>query len=85
MLMLLCVLCVLGGCLFRMTNFLFFPRKVLLPQGSQGFQYLAVNLDCALFADVVIPESPEAYVKLTENAIRNTSGRREVSILPSSP
>nr|XP_023420318.1 nesprin-1 isoform X2 [Cavia porcellus] len=25
-------------------------------------------------SDVVIPESPEAYVKLTENAIRNTSG-----------
>ncbi|XP_038195664.1 nesprin-1 isoform X2 [Arvicola amphibius] len=25
-------------------------------------------------SDVVIPENPEAYVKLTENAIRNTSG-----------
>ncbi|XP_008578910.1 PREDICTED: nesprin-1 isoform X2 [Galeopterus variegatus] len=25
-------------------------------------------------SDVMIPESPEAYVKLTENAIRNTSG-----------
>lgn len=46
-----------------------------MPQGTRGFQILAINLDCALFSDVMIPESPEAYVKLTENAIRNISGR----------
>lgn len=28
-------------------------------------------------SDIVIPENPEAYVKLTENAIRNTSGRHK--------
>lgn len=47
------------------------------PPGSQGVQHKPVNLDCALFTDVVIPENPEAYVKLTENAIRNTSGRHK--------
>lgn len=54
----------------------FSPRKVVfLPQGNQCLENLSVNLDCALFADVIIPENPEAYVKLTERAIRNTSGR----------
>jgi len=63
---------------------LFFPsRKVIfLPSGDPGLQTLAVNLDCALFADVVIPENPEAYVKLTESAIRNSSGRHQSQSRP---
>lgn len=59
-------------------------RVIFLPQGNQGSSNLAVNLDCALLADVMIPESPEAYVKLTENAIKNVSGRhpRRRAIFP---
>jgi len=38
----------------------------------------AVNLDCAfVFSDVEIPETLEAYVTLTENALKNTSGRHQ--------
>jgi len=29
--------------------------------------------------DVVIPDSPEAYVRLTENALRSTTGRSDCS------
>lgn len=65
-------LCIFKSCPSRMTNFLFFPQESYFP----ATRNLAVNLDCALFADVMIPESPEAYVKLTESAIRNTSGRQ---------
>lgn len=62
--------------LLRLTNFLFFPQESYFPAIRESrFAALAVNLDCALFADVMIPESPEAYIKLTESAIRNTSGR----------
>lgn len=56
---------------------LYCPQKVIfLPQGNWSFQNLAANLDCALFTDVTIPESAEAYVKLTEKAIQSTTGRR---------
>ena len=35
---------------------------------------------CTMFLpDVVIPDSPEAYVKLTENTLRSTTGRRDCS------
>lgn len=30
-----------------------------------------------LFPDVVIPESPEAYIKLTENTLKSSSGRTQ--------
>lgn len=69
-----------------MAHFLFSSRRVIfLLQRNQGSSNLAVNLDCALLADVMIPESPEAYVKLTENAIKNVSGRhprRQRAIFP---
>ncbi|KAF5914827.1 hypothetical protein HPG69_010893 [Diceros bicornis minor] len=52
----------------------FYLRGAVGLSGNRSFQNLVVNLDCALFADVMIPESPEAYVKLTENAIRNATG-----------
>lgn len=33
----------------------------------------------SLFTDVVIPESPEAYIKLTESTLRSSSGTHPVS------
>uniref|UniRef100_A0A8C2KL13 Spectrin repeat containing, nuclear envelope 1a n=1 Tax=Cyprinus carpio TaxID=7962 RepID=A0A8C2KL13_CYPCA len=35
-------------------------------------------LATAALTDVVIPESPEAYIKLTENTLRSSSGRQKV-------
>lgn len=34
-----------------------------------------------LFPDVVIPESPEAYIKLTENTLKSSSGRTQQCVL----
>jgi len=31
----------------------------------------------SLFPDVVIPESPEAYIKLTENTLKTSSGMKQ--------
>lgn len=31
----------------------------------------------SFFPDVVIPESPEAYIKLTENTLKSSSGRKQ--------
>lgn len=35
----------------------------------------------SFFPDVVIPESPEAYIKLTENTLKSSSGRTQQSVL----
>lgn len=34
-----------------------------------------------LFSDVVIPESPEAYIKLTENTLKSSSGRKRKAVV----
>lgn len=35
----------------------------------------------SLFPDVVIPESPEAYIKLTENTLKSSCGRKQQGAL----
>lgn len=34
-----------------------------------------------VFPDVVIPESPEAYIKLTEKTLKSSSGRKQWAVV----
>ena len=56
------------------------------PEEYSGVMFRLLNtsgvpmFDCeafiSFFPDIVIPESPEAYIKLTENTLRSSSGRQ---------
>ncbi|XP_061127011.1 nesprin-1-like isoform X2 [Syngnathus typhle] len=43
-----------------------------MSQGHEDEEYL--RTDTTVLSDVVIPESPEAYIKLTENTLKSSSG-----------
>lgn len=47
------------------------------PPPSVGFLYKLLVCVVVYFSstDIVIPESPEAYIKLTENTLKSSSGR----------
>lgn len=62
------------GCLLLELFLYFIPWKRLLLWGDS--HCWAVSLDCAfIFSDVEIPETLDTYVTLTENALKNFSGR----------
>lgn len=41
-----------------------------------------ITSECFMFLppDVVIPESPEAYIKLTKDTLKSSSGRKQESM-----
>lgn len=62
------------GCLLLELFLYFIPWKRLLLWGDS--HCWAVSLNCAfIFSDVEIPETLDTYVTLTENALKNISGR----------